>query len=37
MGDKVLEQLMILTLKEHWFRPMKYRSPIENNFYLVRF
>lgn len=35
MGDKVLEQLMILTIKEHFFRPMYYRSPIENSFYLV--
>lgn len=36
MGDKVLEQLMILTIKEHYFRPMYYRSPIENTFYLGR-
>ena len=35
MGDKVLEQLMILTIKEMFFRPMFYRSPIENAFYLV--
>lgn len=35
MGDKVLEQLMILTIKEHFFRPMYYRSPIENTFYMV--
>ena len=35
MGDKILEQLMILTIKENFFRPMYYRSPIENAFYLV--
>lgn len=27
---------MILTIKEHYFRPMYYRSPIENSFYLGR-
>ena len=37
MGDKFLEQLMILTIKEHFFRPMYYRSPIENSFYIVSF
>lgn len=36
MGDKILEQLMILTIKEHFFRPLYYRSPIENSFYIVR-
>src|SRR6185312_11882647 len=35
MGDKILEQIMILTIKEHYFRPMNYKSPIENAFYLV--
>jgi hypothetical protein len=35
MGDKVLEQIMILTIKENFFRPMYYRAPIENAFYLV--
>lgn len=35
MGDKILEQLMILTIKEHFFRPMYYRSPIENCFFIV--
>ena len=35
MGDKILEQLMILTIKEHYFRPMYYKAPIENCFYLV--
>lgn len=37
MGDKILEQLMILTIKENFFRPMYFRSPIENAFYLVRY
>eukprot|EP00997_Jenningsia_sp_PLL12_P007230 NODE_3839_length_725_cov_37.991124_g3237_i0.p1 GENE.NODE_3839_length_725_cov_37.991124_g3237_i0~~NODE_3839_length_725_cov_37.991124_g3237_i0.p1 ORF type:complete len:220 (+),score=40.88 NODE_3839_length_725_cov_37.991124_g3237_i0:41-700(+) len=36
MGDKVLEQLMILTIKEHYFAPMYYQTPIENTFYLGR-
>ncbi len=36
MGDKILEQLMVLTIKEHFFRPLYYRSPIENSFYIVR-
>jgi hypothetical protein len=36
MGDKLLEQVVILTLKDHFFRPMYYASPIENSFYLVR-
>ena len=35
MGDKFLEQLMILQLKEHFFRPMFYRTPIENTFFIV--
>lgn len=35
MGDKLLEQVVILTLKHHFFRPMHYSSPIENSFYLV--
>ena len=35
MGDKILEQLMILTIKEHFFRPLYYKSPIENCFYIV--
>ena len=35
MGDKLLEQVVILTLKQHYFRPMYYQSPIENSFYLV--
>jgi len=35
MGDKILEQIMILTIKEHFFRPMYYRTPIENGFYIV--
>ena len=36
MGDKLLEQVVILTLKDHFFRPMHYASPIENSFYLGR-
>ena len=35
MGDKIVEQTMILTLKEHFFRPNRYQAPIENCFYLV--
>ena len=35
MGDRLLEQAVILTLKHHFFRPMYYQSPIENAFYLV--
>ena len=35
MGDKLLEQVVIMTLKHHFFRPMYYASPIENSFYLV--
>merc|ERR1719498_1127979 len=36
MGDKLLEQVMTLTLKEHFFRPMYYKAPIFNNFYIDR-
>ena len=36
MGDRFLEQLMILQLREHFFRPMYYRAPIENSFYIGR-
>ena len=35
MGDRFLEQLMILSLRENFFRPMHYQAPIENNWYLV--
>ena len=35
MGDKLLKQAVILSLKYHYFRPMYYSSPIENSFYLV--
>ena len=35
MGDKYLEQVMILCLREHFFRPMRYSAPIENNWYIV--
>jgi ornithine--oxo-acid transaminase len=34
MGDRLLEQLTILSIKYHFFRPMHYASPIENAFYL---
>jgi hypothetical protein len=37
MGDKFLEQLMILQLKEHYFAPMRYEAPIENTFFMVSF
>lgn len=36
MGDRFFEQLMILTLREHYFRPMYYKAPIENTFFLGR-
>ena len=35
MGDRFLEQIMIMTIREHYFRPMRYESPIEGNFFLV--
>ena len=35
MGDRFLEQLMILTIKDHYFRPMYYKAPIENTYFLV--
>ena len=35
MGDRFLEQLMILTLKNQFFLPMTYQAPIENTFFLV--
>ena len=35
-GDSLLERATILTLKEHFFRPMRYESPIENSFYIGR-
>lgn len=36
MGDRLLEQVVILSIKHHFFRPMYYKSPIENSFYLGR-
>ena len=36
MGDKIAEQLAILTLKEHFMRPFKYEAPLENSFYIGR-
>ena len=35
MGDRFFEQLMILTLREHFFRPMYYKAPIENTYFMV--
>ena len=35
MGDRFLEQLMILTIRDHFFRPMMYKAPIENTFFMV--
>ena len=35
VGDRFFEQLMILTLREHFFRPMYYRAPIENTYFMV--
>jgi hypothetical protein len=35
MGDRFFEQLMILTLREHYFRPMYYKAPIENTYFMV--
>ena len=37
MGDKFLEQLMILQLKDLYFLPMTYEAPIENTFFIVSF
>ena len=35
MGDKFLERMMVLTLKEHYFQPLYYKAPIEQSFFLV--
>ena len=35
LGDRFFEQLMILTLREHFFRPMYYKAPIADTFYMV--
>ena len=35
MGDRLLEKLTTLTLKELYFMPMTYRAPIENTFFIV--
>ena len=37
LGDRFFEQLMILTLREHFFRPMYYKAPIENTYFLVSY
>ena len=36
MGDKIAEQLAILTLKAHIARPFNYEAPLENSFYIGR-
>ena len=36
MGDTFLEKIMILTIREHFFRPMYYEAPIEQTFFMVR-
>ena len=36
MGDRFLEQLMILQRRQHYFRPMTYNAPIENTFFMGR-
>ena len=36
MGDKLNEQIAILTLRDHFKRPFEYESPIENNWYMGR-
>lgn len=36
-GDRLMEQYMILCLKEHFFRPMRYRAPIHQTFFMVSF
>ena len=35
LGDRFFEQLMILTIREHFFRPMMYKAPIENTYFMV--
>jgi hypothetical protein len=37
MGDSMFEHLMILQLREHYFRPLHYDAPIENAFYTVSY
>ena len=34
-GDRILEQLMILTLRDEYFRPMTYKAPIEQSYMIV--
>ena len=36
MGDKIAEQLAILTLKSHISRPFHYDAPVGNSFYIGR-
>ena len=35
--DSFLEKIMILTIREHFFRPMYYKAPIEQTFFLVSY
>ena len=35
MGDRFLERMMILSIKDHYFQPMFYKAPIEQVFFLV--
>ena len=37
MGDRFLEQLMILQIRDHYFRPMRYNAPIEQTFFMVSY
>lgn len=34
-GDRLLEQLMILTLRDEFYAPMTYKAPIEQSFMIV--
>ena len=34
-GDKYLEKLMIMTLRDEFFRPMTFKAPIEQSFMIV--
>lgn len=35
LGNKHLEEQVILTIREQFYRPMHYKAPIENIVYLV--
>ena len=34
-GDRILEQVMIMTLRDQFFRPMTYKAPIEQSYMIV--